>query len=463
MLDTIIKGGLVYSDGKLVRADIGVKDGKVAVVGDLDSSTAARTVDAKGQWVLPGAIDAHFHCRFPAKPEREDFYTGTCAAAAGGITLIMEMPISKPGVYNGEILARRREMADKDVVVDYALYSAPGTAEREDIESAVDQGAIAFKIFMHHAPAGREDEFHGLCVTDDGLLHATLELVAETGLVCASHCEDGNLIDYFARTGTERIRSMGREPVPADYPDYLRPIVLETHAVARFLSMGEDIGARVHVVHASSPRSVELVTQAKARGVNATVETCHHYLELDQSLMETYGPYAKVNPPFRTRAEREELWRQLRNDEIDIIASDHAPFTYEEKEVGWDNILAAPSGTPGIEVMVPYVMDQVLQDNLSLEKAVHLLSDGPADLFGIDEQKGRLLPGRDADFMFFDPEGEWKVVLDRLKTKAWRSNEPWAGYEFKGKITSTWVRGQEVYDGDSVTAERGGGRFVRPD
>jgi len=463
MLDTIIRGGLVYSDGRLIATDIGIKDGKIAVVGDLDPETAARTVDAGGQWVLPGAIDAHFHCRFPAKPEREDFYTGTRAAAAGGVTLIMEMPISKPGVYNGEILARRRGMADRDVVVDYALYSAPGTAKREDIESAVDEGAIAFKIFMHHPPAGREDEFKGLSVTNDALLHATLELVAETGLVCASHCEDGDLIDYFARTGTERIRAEGREPVPGDYPDYLRPIVLETHAAGRFLSMGEDTGARVHVVHASSPRTVELVTQAKARGVQATVETCHHYLELDQSLMETYGPFAKVNPPFRTEAERDELWRQLLDGEIDIIASDHAPFTYEEKEVGWKNILAAPSGTPGIEVMVPYVLDQVLQGNLSLEWAMQLLSAGPADLFGIDRQKGRLLPGLDADLVFFDPDGEWTVVLDELKTKARRSNEPWAGYEFQGKITSTWVRGQEVYDGESVTADRGSGRFVRPD
>jgi len=463
MLDTIITGGLVYTDGKLVSADVGIKDGKIAAIGSLDPSTAHRSVDAKGQWILPGAIDAHFHCRFPAKPEREDFHTGTRAAAAGGVTLIMEMPISKPGVYNGEILARRRELADKDVVVDYALYSAPGTAKREDIESAASEGAIAFKIFMHHPPAGREDEFKGLSVRDDGLLHATLELVADTGLLCASHCEDGDLIDYFARTGTERIRATGREPLPGDYPGHLRPIVLETHAVSRFLSMGEETGARVHVVHASSPRSVELVADAKARGVQATVETCHHYLELDQSLMETYGPYAKVNPPFRTKAERDELWRQLKSGDIDIIASDHAPFTYEEKEVGWKDILAAPSGTPGIEVMVPYVLDKVLEGRLSLKEAMDLLSARPADLFGIDRQKGRLLPGLDADLVFFNPEGKWTVKLDELKTKARRSNEPWAGYEFLGRITSTWVRGQEVYNGSSITADRGTGRFVRPD
>lgn len=457
MLDAGIVNGTVVSRGGIRRVDVGVANGRIALLtepGQLPE--AERLIDAEGMYVLPGVIDSHFHCRAPSFPEREDFGSGTASAAAGGVTTVIEMPISIPPTTDGESLALRRSHAERDAYVDVAFYSSPGTLDPEKIESSVAEGAVAFKAFLQDVPVGREDEFTGICIYRNHDIMRALQLVKSTGLPAVFHAEDFDTLSFLERD----LKAQGRHDIAAHWewrPDYVEAITVNTLCM-----MAEASGVHVHFPHISAGLSVEAIRNAKKRGAPVTAETCPQYLLFDRETLKKHGPFAKCNPPFKTRADIAAIWEGILDGTIDTVATDHSPFTVEEKEAGWASIWDAPPGLPGVEVLTPFILDAALTGRLSMQHAVSLVTSNPADIFGIAGKKGDISPGADADITLYDPNITSTVDSSTWKTRSSGAGRAWDGIEFQGKVVTTMLRGTVIFDRGEVVGSPGYGAILRP-
>lgn len=455
MFETVVRNGRVFLPSGLVEAELGIDQGRIAAVATRDAAIeGAEVVDAGGALVLPGVIDAHFHCRAPSHAERETFATGTAAAAAGGVTTVLEMPISVPPTANGAVLAERMALAEQEAVVDIGFYCGCGTLDPADIASALDAGALAFKGFLQQVPAGREDEFTGICVPTTADLVTVFGLLRETGVPCAFHAEE----DEVLRAITERLRREGRRE-PAVHAES-RPRFVEALSVAKLIVLAEEFGVHVHVPHVSSGQAVRLLRDAKGRGVPITAETGPQYLVFTADDLERVGPYAKCNPPLRGPEDHAELWAGLLDGTIDFVATDHSPFVAADKEPGWDDIWAAFPGFPGVEILAGFMIGAALDGRLPLADAVRLVTSEPARVFNL-QGKGAIVPGADADLTFFDDRGTTTVVSGTLATRGRESARIWDGWSHPGRVVRTISRGKTVaVDGD-VVGSPGGGRVLR--
>ena len=457
-LDTLIKNAQVVLESGIARLDLGISDGLiVALVADSAAIEADETIDAAGKLLLPGAIDIHFHCRAPAYPQRGDFATETRAAAAGGVTTVFEMPISKPCCATGEIFAMRKALAQRDAYVNFGLYGAPGLLDRDEIAAMVDQGAIAFKIFMTSAPKGRDDEFEGLCLPQVPELYQALKLVAETGLVCAVHAENNQLLEWHTR----QLVADGRNDVPAHGES--RPPHVEALAIATLLTLNENIGANLHIAHLSGAEPLAVFRRFKATGSTASAETCPHYLFFTEDDLARVGPYAKVNPPLRKEADQAALWEALIDGTVMAITTDHSPFTAEEKERARTDIWATPPGAPGVEELLLGVMHEALSGRISVNKAVDLVATNGAKRFGVYPQRGHIGIGAAADLVIYDPNVETTISRDMLFSKARDCDKLYDGMTFKGAVNRTIVNGKTVFQDGQIIGAPGDGQFLRPD
>lgn len=458
MYDTIIVNGDVITERAVEAVDLAIKDGKVAAVVARGTPLEAREViDSSGHFVMPGAVDIHFHCRAPAHPQRGDFATETRAAAAGGVTTIFEMPISKPCCATTEIFKSRRALGEANAYVNFALFGAPGLLLPEEVHGMADEGAIGYKIFMTAAPAGRNDEFEGLCLPTNELLYQGMKLVAETGLVCAVHAEDNALLEWH----TAQLQAAGRNDVYAHNES--RPPHVEALAISTLMSLNESIQCNLHIVHLSSREALEVFRRYKATGSTASAETCSHYLLFTEDDMARTGPYAKINPPLRKKEDQDALWGGLADRTLMAITTDHSPFTAEEKERARTDLWRTPPGSPGVEELVLAVMDAALNGRLDLLHAVQLISTNGAKRYGIYPQKGHLSVGADADIVLYDPREKTTIHQDMLFSKAKACDKLYEGMTFQGKIRRTLVNGRTVFENGEIKGEPGWGKFVRPE
>jgi allantoinase len=456
-MDLAIVNGQVVTEQRLFDADVGVANGQIAALAAPGALPPAKeTFDAAGLLVLPGAIDVHFHARTPAYPERGDFFTETRAAAAGGVTTILEMPISKPGCATPETFRNRRRLGEEQCLVNFGLYGAPGTLVREDVLGMAAEGAVAFKIFMHRAPLGRDDEFIGICLTEDHQLYQALALVKETGRRLVVHCES----DSMLQANMARLRAEGRNDLQAHMDS--RPPIVEAVAVARLLALAEDVGAPVHVAHVSSAQALQVIRRFQRDGLDVTAETCPHYLFLTEADYLRLGPFAKINPPIRSAADRQALWQGIDDGALSVVTTDHAPYRLEEKERGRQDMWRTPSGAPGVQMLVPIMMTAALRGRLPVTKVLRLLCGGPARLFGLSTRKGAIRPGLDADLCLYDPRPETAMTRDRMLSQAADVDRLYEGYRLQGRVEATYVCGRLVYRGGQVLAAAGSGRFVKP-
>jgi allantoinase len=456
-LDLAVVGGTVVAADGMRRADVGIRAGQIVAVaapGTLDA--AHETIDASEWLVMPGAIDVHFHCRTPGYDERGDFFSETCAAAAGGVTTVFEMPISRPGCATPEIMARRRALITEQAVVDVALYGAPGTLRADDVSGMAEAGAIGFKIFMHRAPLGRDDEFIGICLPDDDQLHAALALVARTGRRLVAHCES----DAMLEAGIARLRAAGRNDIAAHAES--RPPVVEAVAVARLLTLAADVGAAVHVAHVSSRAALDLVRMFRRAGHDVTAETCPHYLWFDETDVARLGAYAKINPPIRSAADRQALWAGLREGVLDLVTTDHSTYLPEEKARGADDMWRAPSGAPGVQALVPAMMTAAARGLISVPDVVRLTAAAPARIFGLDDRKGALVVGRDADLCLYDPREPATLPEAAMFSRARAVDRLYTGMTYQGRVRQTIFRGRVVFRDGELLATRGSGGFIAP-
>jgi len=454
MSELVIRNAQVFTQGQLSAFDVLIEEGRVVELVPQGAAVRARSeLDAAGLWLLPGAIDIHFHVRAPGHPERGTVATETRAAAAGGVTTLFEMPISKPCCSTPEVFRARRELFARDARVHFGLYGAPGRLDPAGIQGMLEEGAIGFKIFTTAAQKGREDEFDGLCLPDEADLYRLLELIAPTGRVLSVHAESNPLLEYF----TQAIRATGRNDALTHGQS--RPPVVEAAAISKMLTMNLVHGARLHIAHVTSDLAVQ-VLRAMRPAQDVTAETCPQYLFCTEDDLERYGAYAKVNPPLRTQADQAALFAALNDGVIDCVTTDHSPFTREEKERASRDFWAAPPGAPGVEQLVPGLMDLVLGGQVELAQAVRWFSTAGADRFGVPT-KGRIEVGSDADLILFDPQGQWEADPAKLMTEARECDRLFTHRTYRGRIEATLVSGQMVYqDGKVLDDVRGS--FVRP-
>lgn len=460
MLDLILKNAKVYLEDRFVEGvSVGVQAGRIAAIAAPECMPeGAQTLDLTGEYLIPGTIDTHMHVRDPGHTERGTFYTETMAAAAGGVTTILEQPISVPPQHNVEILERRIARAEAQCVVDFAFYGAAGGEYLEDIaQLAADGRIVAYKTFLHAPPEGREQEFQGLTMADDAQLYAGMQELAKTGLFCAFHAENNDMIAANIR----RLRAEGR--VSPEYHCVSRPTVAEVTSVERILNFVRETGARVEIAHVSCPEVMELLRQAKKDGLPVYVETCPHYLFLTEEDMVKFGPYAKCNPPVRSRAQAEKLWDYVNDGTVDYMGSDHSPFLVEEKTRGLKDIFAAAAGFPGADLRLPLMLDAVAEGRTTLEKVVELLSVNPARCFGLYPTKGTIQVGADADFTLFRMDRHTVVDKARNYSHARDIAIPYDGRELKCAVTGTIVRGRAVMrDGVVDETAKAYGHLVVP-
>lgn len=452
--DLVIKSDKIFVDGRLIDGYIGVKEGIITALSK-EKLEADDFLEAEGKMVLPGTVDPHVHIRAPGHEERETFESGSKEAALGGVTTIIEMPISTPPPHSPEILQRRMDLADKEVVVDIAFFGAAGIDQKEHIVPCSKSGIVAFKTFLHEAPVGREEEFIGLTAPNTADQYELMKILAETGVIAAFHAENNDMI----KKNIERLRKEGK--VSPIYHERSRPPVVEIETTAKILLFAEKTGAKIEIVHISTPEAAELVRQAKLKGVKVIAETCPHYLFLNENGLEKFGAFAKCNPPLRSEVQRKKMWEYLLEGYFDIVGSDHAPYTKEEKEKGNGDIFQTPAGFPGLSTRLPLMFTAVKQGKLELVRMVELLCENPARIFGLYPQKGVIMPGSDADFVIFNPDKKGKIDRNKMFTKCKDSALVYDGWEVFGQPEQTIVRGEVVYKYGEIQVSPGYGKIIK--
>ena len=456
-VELLIHGGTVVTPTAERPGWVAVEAGRIRAVGGAgETPPSARTViDANDRLVLPGVVDTHVHARDPSRNEREDFGSATAAAAAGGITTILEMPISTPSVHDAGILRARAAHVGPRAHVDFGLYGGAAADNAGDIEALAAAGAVAFKTFRTPAPAGREREFTGLCAPDAGDYRRAVEGVARTGLVGAVHAEDA------AELGRrEAVLRASGDGGPLSHARW-RPPPVELGSVAECLATAEAAGARIGIAHASTPAVVDLVARARDSGVDATVETCPHYLHLTVADLERFGPWAKINPPLRDEEAVEGLWDRVRSGAVDYIGSDHSPFLVEEKAPFRDDMWAALPGAPGLEALLPLMLTAVADGRITLRRMVEITSGTAARVFGL-RGKGRIEVGADADLVLVDTGRRGRIDTSRWLTRSRATAEVWNGRAVTGAVAATLVRGRLVWDeGHGLVGPAGWGTWAR--
>jgi allantoinase len=402
-VDLLVRGG--------EPADVAVDDGRIVAVGAGLELSATERVDAGGLLVLPGAVDAHVHFNDPGRAEWEGWASGTAAAAAGGTTCVIDMPLNAhPPTVDADSFRRKVAAADGSAVTDYALWGGlvPGNVPR--LAELAELGVVGFKAFM--APSGIDD----FEAADDETLAAGMAEAARLGLPVAVHAEDPALL---------------RNPAGRGWRDYAasRPPEAELEAIARAIRLAEAARCSLHVVHVSTGRGVRLVTDARARGADVTCETCPHYLVLDEDDLEALGAVAKCAPPLRARADRDDLRAELAAGAIDLVASDHSPSPPSMKA---GDAFAAWGGISGCQSLVALALTEGVPHAL--------VSERPAERFRLPG-KGRLEPGADADVVLVAPV-EWELRAEDLQYRHRQS--PFVGRRLRGRVVRSWLRGRPI-------------------
>ena len=456
-VDLVIKSGKIVRPDSIFEAGIAIKDGKiVAIMEDHLLPEANQVVDAEGKVVMAGVIDPHCHMREPGIVEREDWITGTMAAAAGGVTTVLDHPNTIPPVNCAKTLLSKKELVASKALIDFGLYGGDGATSIGQIAEQAEAGAVAFKTFLWPYP-DRKDEFEGITCTDDDTLLDIFEAVAGTGLVQALHAESKPIVDHYTR---KLLREGRRDP---SVHGKSRPVISEVEAVSRVVLLAMETGVRLNIPHISCGSAAAVVRQARDKGYhNITAETCPHYLFLTEERMAEIGPYAKVNPPLRSREEQEKLWECLLDGTIYTLASDHGPHLPEHKERGWDDIFAAPAGTASIETGLRVMLTAVNENKIDLQTVTKLMSENAAKLYGLYPWKGVIQVGSDADLVIVDMGKEMTLDRQRMYTKQKDAARMFGGWHVVGVPIMTIVRGTVIMRDGEIVGEPGYGQFVSP-
>ncbi|NSY18734.1 dihydroorotase family protein [Neorhizobium sp. AL 9.2.2] len=445
--DLVLKGTLVLADRIVPQGYVAVRDGLVAAVGQGQMPSARESHDLGASLILPGAVDAQVHSL--SQKNQEDFIWSTRSAAAGGVTTIVDMPYDEGNlVCSADAVRRKAAHAETQARVDFALY---GTVDPQEgavrIREQVEAGVAAFKFSTFGTDPKRFPRIFA------PLMAECFAAIAPTGLTAGVHNEN----DEYVRWAMAEVKASGITDYRAH--EMSRPPLTELLAMTEIYEIGAATGCPAHVVHCSLGRGYEIAAGYRAQGHRATVECLIHYLTLDQETdARRLGGKSKCNPPIRPRAEVEKLWRHLAAGNVTLLSTDHVSWSLDRKTN--PDMLANASGLPGLEAMVPLFIKGALERGVSLTWAARLMALNPARHFRIDHVKGALEVGKHADIAVLTAE---EHVFDASKTGnnvvGW---SPYDGMTLPYKVAGTYLRGALAYDGSTVLAQPGNGRFVRP-
>lgn len=439
--DLAIEGGTVVRPDGRARLNLYVNGGRIVAMGG-ERRQADRRIEADGLLVLPGMVDTHVHLMDPGPTEREDFPTGTAAAAANGVTTVVEHTHTEPVRELAEFQEKRRYLQGRSNV-DFGLAAHVWPDRVDELVDLWEAGITFFKIFTCTT--------HGVPGLDAANLLRALRALAAFAGPCLIHCEDETITAH----AKEVLQQQGRQD-GAVIPEW-RNREAELVAVQVAALLVEVTGARATIAHVSSPEVVELITSAQARGALIAAEACPQYLLLREQEVIDNGPFRKFTPPGRARSDADErqMWDLVRRGVFTHISTDHAPATVAQKTEGsiWD----VPFGLPGLDTTLPLLVDAALRGNLSIEDVVRRYAWQPARWYGLHPRKGHLDVGADADIVLVDPDTVDVVRNEEVISKAgWT---PYAGRELRGSIVRTLLRGEQIgLDGGAVDARTG--RFL---
>jgi len=452
----IIDGSIVTSE-RIIKSGIGIKDGKIVSISKTeDLSPAKKVLSVKNCIIMPGMIDSHVHIREPGFDRREDFKSGTAAAAAGGITTIAEMPVSKPPTSDIDTLLTRIKLANKKSYIDFSFYAGAGTSNIEKIEDLAKCGVVGFKTFLMPPPEGREQEFYGLCTSDWESFRKILGVIKKTGLFLAIHAEDNEIIDRE----TKRIKSFGGNNLKAFSQS--RPPISEIQAIKNVIDSQKIVNSKISICHVSTPEAIEIINKAKGKGLDIHAETCPQYLFLSEEKVSKFGVFARVKPPIRKESLRKKLWWQFSNGLLDTLSSDHAPYLPSEKEKNGNDIWSAPDGIPGLELSLPLLLNKVSGKEITYYDVVKYFSENPAKLLGFYPNKGSLEIGTDADLTIVKPDTKSKISMNDLWSKSKKSAKVYDGWNLSHEILHTICRGKIVFSEGKIIGQPGNGNYISP-
>jgi allantoinase len=441
--ELVIRNGEVVSPAGRERCDLLVAGGQVVGRTTSGEGEGAQVIDASGLFVLPGAVDPHVHMMDPGLTEREDFPTGTAAAAVGGVTTVVEHHRSLPFVLDATILREKAVYLSNRARIDYALFGGGHPENVDELRPMWEAGAACFKVFTCN--------LHGVPAVLPGRMLTLFREVASFDGLCLVHAED----EFVAAENEERLRASGRKD-PRVIPEW-RSKEAEQVAVNTVALLTRLSGCRVVIAHASHPEICDLARRERERGARLWVESCPQYFHLIEDEIDDWGPLHKFTPPARTREDRDAMWAKLENREIDMVCADHAPSTLEQKQESED-IWEAPFGVPGVETTFEMMLTGVTEGRLSLERLVGARSEAPAHVYRLYPRKGHLGVGADADFVLVDLEATRTLRDSDVVAKVgWT---PFAGRTVKGRVLKSFVRGRLAADEGEAVVDPGWGRFV---
>ena len=453
--DTLVRNGTIVTATDTYRADVGIRDGKIAsIAGELPADGARRVLDASNLMVMPGGIDVHTHLDMPfgGTTSADDFETGTRAAAWGGTTTLIDFAIQ----YHGQTLHHAfdtwMKKADGKAVIDYAFHCIVTELDEErakEMKQLAAEGVSSFKLFM---------AYPGVFMLDDATIFRAMRAAADAGAFICMHAENGGAIDVIVQ------RALAEGKRAPKYHALTRPTTAEGEATGRAIALAEMAGAPVYIVHLSCNEALERVREARERGLPVYAETCPQYLFLSIENFDVPGfEGAKYvfTPPLREKWHQEKLWNALTRDVLQVVSTDHCPFCFkEQKELGKDDFTKIPNGGPGVENRMSLVYTGGVQTGrFSPNRFVQLVSTAPAKLFGLYPRKGTIAVGSDADIVLFDPSAEETISA---KTHHMRVDySMFEGIRVKGVARAVLSRGEVILERGNFLGKPGRGEFLK--
>ena len=454
--DTVITGGTVVTANGQKRADVAIRGQKIAAVGKglaRANRNGATLVDAKGKYVIPGALDVHVHLELPfcGTVSSDDWNTGTRAAARGGVTTVIDFAIP----YGNESLEAAyrnwRRKADGKACVDYCFHMAITKWDKHgpEMEKMVKMGCPTFKEFMIYESEGWQ--------SDDRAIFGALENCKKLGGMLLIHAESSRVLDeLIARHHTPKLMKQ----YGARLHGITRPNYIESEAIQRAVKWAEVTGGRLYIVHMSTAEGADIIREARARGVDVYAETCAQYLVLDDSLFaKRDGHLYACCPQVKKKADQKRLWQGIKRGEVCVVSTDTCTFTRKQKAMWKGDWTRIPMGMPGLETLVPIVYTKgVLAGKLTMKQLVEKCCTNPAKMMGLYPLKGSLVRGTDADITIIDPKKRIKVDHRRMETNAdW---SPYQGWSLAGFAEKTFSRGRQIVDNYKFIGKNGWGQWL---